>query len=84
MTSKTIHFEDVWVAAEKSCEARKLETDVSIKCIQESLSHVKENPEYYLGQILMHVSNLSNYYKVNTWQALQVATTDNLVDFYEP
>lgn len=82
--TKTLHFEDVWVSAEKSCEALKLDKEVSIKCIKEALSNVDKNPEYYLGQVLMHVSNLSNQYKVNTWQALQVATTDNLVDFYEP
>lgn len=84
MNIKTIHFEDVWLSAEKACEFTKTSQQESIEAITKFTSLIQDNPDFYLGQILIHLSNLSRHYQVNTWDALQKATTDMLVDYYEP
>lgn len=81
---KKIHFEDVWIAAEKACETSSLSKEKSIEELQKNILLIEENPEYYISQTLLHISNLSRIYKVNTWDALQKSSTDLLVDFYEP
>jgi hypothetical protein len=82
--NKSIHFEDVWVSAEKACETTHQSIDDSIKSIIDGCSNVEQNPEYFIGQMLLHLSNLSRHYQVNTWDALQKASTDALVEYYEP
>jgi uncharacterized protein YabN with tetrapyrrole methylase and pyrophosphatase domain len=69
-----IHFEQVWNKSE--LETKEISAQESKKIIKDYLQSNLDLDSVTFGAILLHLTNLSRIYQINTFTALQKAMED--------